>query len=205
MSSECNCIKTNVVSALTVPQHSAVYPGRPVMSITILRLMMPMEMKRNRPLYLVLLVLSIVLGLLSRKFNSHFPEMVNDYLGDAIWAMMVYIGFAFILDNRKSHQIGCISLSFCYLIEISQLYQADWINAIRHTALGGLVLGFGFLWTDILAYTMGVGLAWCTEEICRRGLFSIYYLYLCKKLRLRINSDHLIRSRITFISYCFSI
>ena len=51
------------------------------------------------------------------------------------------------------------ALSFSYCIEISQLYQADWINAIRGTTLGALVLGHGFLWSDILCYTVGVGLA----------------------------------------------
>ena len=34
------------------------------------------------------------------------------------------------------------ALLFSYAIEFSQLYQAEWINALRHTALGGLVLGF---------------------------------------------------------------
>jgi len=42
------------------------------------------------------------------------------------------------------------------MIEMSQLYQAEWINNIRHTTLGGLILGQGFLWSDIVAYTAGV-------------------------------------------------
>ena len=53
--------------------------------------------------------------------------------------------------------MACVlALVFSYLIEISQLYHAPWIDAIRSTALGGLVLGFGFLWSDILCYTVGV-------------------------------------------------
>ena len=48
------------------------------------------------------------------------------------------------------------ALVFSYLIEISQLYHALWIDAIRATTLGGLVLGFVFLWSDILCYTVGV-------------------------------------------------
>ena len=50
----------------------------------------------------------------------------------------------------------CVGIGLSYLIEISQLYHAPWIDAIRATALGGLVLGFGFLWSDILCYTVGV-------------------------------------------------
>lgn len=51
---------------------------------------------------------------------------------------------------------GIISLAFCFSIEISQLYHAEWIDQIRDTSLGGLVLGYGFLWSDIAAYTLGV-------------------------------------------------
>ena len=51
------------------------------------------------------------------------------------------------------------ALLFSYCIEISQLYQAGWINAIRGTTLGALVLGHGFLWSDMVCYTVGVGLA----------------------------------------------
>ncbi|MFZ4454751.1 MAG: DUF2809 domain-containing protein [Bacteroidales bacterium] len=120
-------------------------------------------MKRNRILYLILLIVVMVSGLLSRKYAALFPSWLNDYLGDALWAAMVFVGFAFLFPKKKSNRIAIISLAFCYLIEISQLYQADWINAIRQTTLVGLVLGFGFLWSDILAYTIGVGAAWVVE------------------------------------------
>jgi len=42
------------------------------------------------------------------------------------------------------------------LVKISQLYHAPWIDAIRQATLGGLVLGFGFLWTDLVCYLVGV-------------------------------------------------
>ena len=120
-------------------------------------------MKRNRILYLILLIAVMVSGLLSRKYAALLPLWLNDYLGDALWAAMIFVGFAFLFHNKNSSRIATVSLVFCYLIEISQLYQADWINAIRHTTLGGLVLGFGFLWSDIWAYTMGVAAAWLLE------------------------------------------
>ncbi|WP_330362501.1 ribosomal maturation YjgA family protein [[Clostridium] dakarense] len=39
---------------------------------------------------------------------------------------------------------------------MSQLYQANWINNIRATTLGGLVLGHGFLWEDLVSYSIGM-------------------------------------------------
>jgi len=45
------------------------------------------------------------------------------------------------------------------MVEISQLYQVEWLNNIRSTTLGRLVLGQGFLWSDIISYTVGITIA----------------------------------------------
>jgi len=78
---------------------------------------------------------------------------------------MIYLFASLLLKDRKPSLIALVSLLFCYLIEISQLYHAPWIDAIRNTRLGGLVLGFGFLWTDIIAYTMGIGIMLAIESV----------------------------------------
>ena len=106
--------------------------------------------------YAFFMLLSIIAGLASRYFAKGISEQIILYLGDAIWALMVYFGFRCIAPNYRILNSAIFALVFSYAIEISQLYQADWINEIRHTLLGGLILGFGFLWSDILAYTIGV-------------------------------------------------
>ena len=113
--------------------------------------------KRNRFLYIIAALSVIILGLASRKLSDHLPEIVNMYLGDALWALMIYLYVAIIFKTLTIKKVAISSLLFCYLIELSQLYHAPWIDQIRNTRLGGLVLGFGFLWSDILAYSMGVG------------------------------------------------
>ncbi len=57
------------------------------------------------------------------------------------------------------------SLLICYGIEFSQLCQATWINELRPTLFGRYLLGQGFLWSDILAYTCGVFVAFIIERI----------------------------------------
>ena len=49
-----------------------------------------------------------------------------------------------ILFPKIETKLAFISLLFCYGIEMSQLYHAQWIDSIRATTLGGLVLGYGF-------------------------------------------------------------
>ena len=81
---------------------------------------------------------------------------------------MIFTGFGFLFPKIKTEEIGFIGLLFCYGIEISQLYHAEWINSIRATTLGGLVLGYGFLWNDLVAYTIGVGVGFIFEFILQR-------------------------------------
>ena len=53
--------------------------------------------------------------------------------------------------------------------EFSQLYRAPWIDAVRATRLGALVLGQGFLWSDLWCYAAGVTLAAGIDWILARG------------------------------------
>ncbi|PEJ39686.1 ribosomal maturation YjgA family protein [Bacillus pseudomycoides] len=127
-----------------------------------------MSYKRNRLLYAILTIIVVILGLASRKFAYALPNLLNAYLGDALWAFMIFIGFGFLFHKMKIKKIAFLSLLFCYGIEISQLYHADWIDNIRATTLGGLVLGYGFLWSDLLAYTIGVGTGMLCELMFRK-------------------------------------
>ena len=111
---------------------------------------------RNRILFSSAMVLVIIAGLLSRAYAQLFPDWLNVYLGDALYALMIYLGFSAFFIRRSAIEIGFISLIFCYAIEFSQFYHAPWIDTIRSTRLGGLILGYGFLWSDIAAYLLGV-------------------------------------------------
>lgn len=127
-----------------------------------------MNTKRNRLLYVMFTIVVIILGLSSRKFAFALPDLLNDYLGDALWALMIFVGFGFLFPKIETKKLVFISLIFCYGIEISQLYHAEWIDSIRATTLGGLVLGYGFLWSDLVAYTIGVGVGMLGEFVLRK-------------------------------------
>jgi hypothetical protein len=117
-------------------------------------------MKNSRFTYLSLIVITVVLGLLSRHIDG-----IPLFIGDILWATMIYFGFRFLFIKKPTKFIILASLLFCYAIEFSQLYQAPWINNIRHTVIGGLILGEVFLWGDMLSYTIGVGIGVLIETI----------------------------------------
>ncbi|UOY94409.1 DUF2809 domain-containing protein [Ectobacillus sp. JY-23] len=122
-----------------------------------------MFMKRNRLYYSLFLFLTMGLGLLVRKSSFALPALVNTYAGDLLWALLIFIGFGILFPHYRTKTMMLISISFCYGIELSQLYQADWIQELRQTPLA-LVLGHGFLWSDLLAYTLGVVLGTFMEK-----------------------------------------
>ncbi|WP_407728332.1 DUF2809 domain-containing protein [Priestia megaterium] len=118
--------------------------------------------KRNRWVYLLLAIVIMGAGLLSRKLTAYLPHIVNIYAGDSLWALMIFVSVGFLFPAWKTKTIGMFAIVFCYFIEFTQLYHAPWIDDIRKNALGGLILGYGFLWRDILAYSIGVaaGMSW---------------------------------------------
>ncbi|MHC1684308.1 MAG: DUF2809 domain-containing protein [Clostridiaceae bacterium] len=115
-----------------------------------------MKIKHIRIAYLILVFLVMTLGLLSRKFSDTIPDIIDLFLGDCLWSLMIYFMARTIFINSSIKKTALISILFCFSIEFSQLYHADWINYIRRTTLGGLVLGYGFLWSDLVWYLLGI-------------------------------------------------
>lgn len=117
--------------------------------------------------YFCLTILTMILGLLSRKFMIYLPNFIAPYLGDILWATMVYFGFRFLFPKMQKKKGILIAILFSYGIEISQLYQAQWINSIRATTLGSLILGHGFLWSDLVCYTLGIIIGFSMDYILK--------------------------------------
>ena len=111
---------------------------------------------KKRLRYLVITIFIMIMGMLSRKYMNIFPKVIAPFVGDMLWAMMVYFGLRFLIPKLKLTKTLILAIVFSFSIETSQLYQADWINNIRATTLGGLVLGHGFLFEDLISYSLGI-------------------------------------------------
>lgn len=122
----------------------------------------------RRLLLILALVLTIALGLASRTVWIPSPALLRAYAGDTLWALAVYWSFSFIWTKKSPAVIAAWSLLTAYAVEFSQLYHAPWIDRIRHTTLGGLLLGFTFLWSDLICYTVGVALGVALDRSLRR-------------------------------------
>ena len=116
---------------------------------------------RSRLLHAVLALTVVAVGLLWRSGLIPLPASLSNYGGDALWALMVFVGFGFLLPRSSTLMIALLALAFSWAVEFSQLYHAPWLDAIRATLPGRLVLGNTFNWPDLPAYALGIGLgAW---------------------------------------------
>ena len=93
----------------------------------------------------------IALGLLSRRING-----IPDACGDALWAMMVFCCWRIMLVRRPLKTVALVALITSFLVEFSQILSFDLLVRLRSTFLGHMLLGQGFLWIDLLAYTIGI-------------------------------------------------
>ena len=120
---------------------------------------------RKRFCYAICAVVAMIAGLGSRRFGSQLPNFLAENAGDVFWTVLVFCGISFVIPNAKLIVRVAATIGFAYAIEISQLYQAPWINSIRQTTLGGLVLGFQFVWVDLVRYAAGAMLCAGVEVV----------------------------------------
>jgi uncharacterized protein DUF2809 len=116
------------------------------------------------------LVVIVGFGVGSRHPKA--PEVVQMYVGDVLWGALFLLMFACVWPRKSSFVLAAWAIATTELIELSQLYQADWILRVRATRLGGLVLGHTFLWSDVLAVFVGAVLAAFVDSVLRRAALS---------------------------------
>ena len=130
---------------------------------------MPREpQSRHRPVYALATVAVVALGLASRRFPGLFPAFLGKYPGDALWALMVFLGLACIFPRWPTGRLAATALAISWAIELSQLYHAPFLDDIRRTTLGHLVLGSSFFWPDLVAYAAGIAVAVLAEQLLPR-------------------------------------
>lgn len=127
--------------------------------------MSPLTFTRNRIIYSLIILIVIGLGLGSRASPNPLPVFIVTYAGDTLWALTAFLMIGFIFPSLPTIRVAIIALLFSYFIEVTQLYHAPWINEIRQNRLAALLLGRGFLWSDLMCYTVGVAIGATIELI----------------------------------------
>lgn len=130
------------------------------------------QYRNMRIAYLIAIIITIILGLASRRWGPLLLSFIAENAGDILWAMMVYFGFRFLLVRKNTRIAIWLSFLFSFGIEFSQLYQEDWMNQIRGTLLGALIFGKGFLIEDLVRYTAGIIIATYLDTMTKSLIYK---------------------------------
>lgn len=131
--------------------------------------MNPAPVTRQRLDFAAALAVTIPLGLASRRFAASLPPFVAEYAGDTLWALAMYLAVSIAAPRLGIRARAVIALATSCLVELSQLYHAPWIDDTRATTLGALLLGAGFLWSDLVCYAVGVAIGVVGERCLQRA------------------------------------
>jgi hypothetical protein len=134
-------------------------------------------------------LVAIALGLASRRFGAQLPTFIADFAGDTLWATTAFLALSALIPDAPRRIRAALALAGSIAVEVSQLYHAPWIDSIRATTVGALLLGSGFLWTDLVCYAAGVMIGAVGEALVRRRL-----LHAVSHLHDQSNSEESRRS-----------
>ena len=97
-------------------------------------------------------VLFIVLVLIALFVRDRF---IRPIFGDFLVVIFIYYALASVLNMSKAW-LALGVLLFAYAVEIGQYYNLVYHLGLKGNRFAEIVIGMGFTWTDMLAYTLGV-------------------------------------------------
>jgi len=112
----------------------------------------------------------IALGLASRsRFSDHAALLAfsRSYVGDVLYAVAVLLLIALFKPHWSTWRLVAVAVVCCFVIELSQLYDAPWASAVRASTAGALIFGRGFSFSDLLCYVVGAGAGALVDRLAR--------------------------------------
>jgi len=104
----------------------------------------------------------IFVGLSAKFYTGSAREFVNDWGPASVAYELFFMLLAFFWVPRSS-AILPIAVTVCLMtccVECFQLWQPPWLQALRSTVGGKILLGHQFSWWDFPAYPIGCACGW---------------------------------------------
>jgi Protein of unknown function (DUF2809) len=121
---------------------------------------------------LVSLTLITVLGFWSKFYRGIGQELLNNSLSsipyEIFWILLIVFLFPKVSPRLAAIAIFLVTSGF----EVLQLWQPAWLQAIRATLPGRLLLGNSFTWSDFFFYLIGCAIGWIWVEILHRKFYQ---------------------------------
>jgi glycopeptide antibiotics resistance protein len=124
------------------------------------------QYQKYRLALLIGMVLIIPLGYSVRFATGLGSPMFQDVFGSIAYQILLMFVVAFFSPRMNLIKIAIGVFILSSAIEVLQLWQPPFLQAIRATWTGRVLLGNTFLWADFPPYGIGCFLGW----LCLKGL-----------------------------------
>lgn len=95
-------------------------------------------------------------GLAVRKLPIGLPQAIVKHGGSILWALLIYWVISALRPMWTPRQSGVFAVVITTTVELSQLYHAPALDALRETTFGALMLGRVFSPWDVISYAAAV-------------------------------------------------
>lgn len=106
----------------------------------------------NKKYFLFTAILFVVELLIALFVRDSF---VRPYLGDYLVVFLIYCAVRTVLDAPVIN-VAIGVLLFSYAVEVLQYFQIVNKLGLQNNTIAKTVIGYGFEWIDLVAYTMGI-------------------------------------------------
>jgi len=111
-------------------------------------------------LYTAIFIFCVWLALATRQYTNFFHPLIVTYGGDVIWAGLFLFFVRIFFPHTSLLKLAVICYAIGVAVEFLQLYEGAWYVQLKQYYIGRLLLGVGFLWSDLLCYAIGTVLAY---------------------------------------------
>lgn len=112
--------------------------------------------------YFLLAVALFVIEVLIAKYLH--DRIVRPYIGDLLVVILIYC-FVRAFLNTPVLKTALAVLAFAFLIETLQYLRIVELLGLQHSRMARIIIGTAFEWSDLLAYTVGIGIVLLVERL----------------------------------------
>ena len=114
---------------------------------------------------LILFVVEVLIALFVRD------SFIRPYFGDYLVVILIYCAVRTFV-NASPLKVAIGVLLFAYLIEVLQYFNIVDKLGLTDNEIARTVIGYGFEWWDMLAYTLGIATVLIIESFFRKHSFE---------------------------------
>jgi hypothetical protein len=112
-------------------------------------------------LYFALAILIFIVEVLIALYLH--DDFIRPYVGDFLVVILIYC-FVRSFIQAPVVPVALAVLVFSFLIETLQYFNLVKLIGLEHSRLANIILGNYFTWSDVLAYTLGIGVTILVEK-----------------------------------------